>query len=65
MSTGKSFAANSLLMRNRAQKNFFMSEFEVLRSLAQIDGVLKLHDAFETERSLIFVTEMYPFCFRF
>ena len=48
-------------MRNRAQKNFFLSEFEVLRTVNQLDGVLKIHDAFETERSLVFVTEPYLF----
>lgn len=61
ISTGRTFAANFMSMRNRAQKNFFKSEFEVLRMISKMSGVLKLYDAFETDRSLIFVTEMYPF----
>ncbi|XP_052813115.1 uncharacterized protein LOC128240501 isoform X5 [Mya arenaria] len=56
--TGRQFAANFMHMRNKAQKNFFMSEFEVLRKLARTDGVLKIHDAFETDRTLILVTEI-------
>lgn len=60
ISTGKEFAANFMSMRNKAQKNFFMSEFEVLRSLTRTDGALRIYDAFETDRSLIFVTELYP-----
>jgi hypothetical protein len=61
ISTGRTYAANFMSMRNKAQKHFFMNEFEVLRSTSKMGGVLKLYDAFETERSLIFVTEMYPF----
>ncbi|XP_053385363.1 uncharacterized protein LOC123538773 isoform X2 [Mercenaria mercenaria] len=58
ISTGRTFAANFMSMRNKAQKNFFMNEYEVLRSVSKMGGVLKLYDAFETERSLIFVTEI-------
>ena len=57
--TGKVLAGNFIFCRNKAQKNFFMTEFEILR-LNQYDNVLKLHDAFETERSLVLVTELYP-----
>ena len=58
--TGEAFAGNFIFCRNKAQKNFFMTEFEILRLLNQYDNVLKLHDAFETERSLVLVTELYP-----
>ncbi|KAL4217412.1 hypothetical protein ACF0H5_023862 [Mactra antiquata] len=57
MSTGRTFAANYMSFRNKSQKHFFMSEFQTLCSLSQTDGILKLYDAFETDRSLIFVTE--------
>jgi len=61
INTGRQYAANFMHMRSKAQKTFFMSEFEALRKLARTDGVLRLVDAFETERTLILVTEMYPF----
>ena len=38
-----------------------MTEFEILRMLSPYDHVLTLHDAFETERSLLLVTDMYPY----
>ena len=60
IATGRVFAANFMSMRNKAQKNFFMSEYEVLRSLMRTEGALRIHDAFETERSLVFITELYP-----
>ena len=59
--TGKSYAGNFIFLKNKAQKNFFMTEFEILRMLSPYDHVLTLHDAFETERSLILVTDMYPY----
>ncbi|KAH3753169.1 hypothetical protein DPMN_187800 [Dreissena polymorpha] len=62
MATGRTYAAHFRSLRNKAQKNFFMTEFEILRALARTDGVLRIHDAFETDRTLIFVTEVLTSC---
>lgn len=59
-STGKEFAGKFMVLSDQKEKEFFYSELECLRVLDH-KYALKVYDAYETDQSLVLVTELYPF----
>ncbi|XP_055959480.1 obscurin-like [Patella vulgata] len=56
-STGAEFAAKFITVREDGEKDFFKNELETLRLLSH-KNILALHDAYETPKNLIIVTEL-------
>ncbi|KAL3855233.1 hypothetical protein ACJMK2_014453 [Sinanodonta woodiana] len=55
--TGKEYAAKFIYVSNEAQKDFFQNEFECQQIVMHKHG-LHLHDAYETERRLVLVSDL-------
>lgn len=56
-STGKEFAGKFMVLSDQKEKEFFYSELECLRVLDH-KYALKVYDAYETDQSLVLVTEL-------
>ena len=57
--SGREYAAKFIQVREAVDKEFFRSELENL-SKQKSKSVVSVHDAYETPRQLIIVTELYP-----
>ena len=57
--SGKEYAAKFIQVREAVDKEFFRSELENL-SKQKSKSVVSVHDAYETPRQLIIITELYP-----
>ena len=57
--SGKELAAKFIQVREAVDKEFFRSELENLRK-QKCENIVSVHDAYETPRQLIIITELYP-----